>query len=128
MGIKAVTFDAYGTLVRNEDLRSIPRRIVADHQLAVDPDDVLRHWVDLYHEAVQASPFRTLRQIQADNLGRVLRRLDVAADPAPYVDLFFDVTTRVGSRRPRDRARPTARRPGPARDVGLRPDHLETTN
>lgn len=95
MPIRAVTLDAYGTLVRNEDLRSIPRRIVADHGLAVDPDDVLRHWVDLYHEAVQASPFRTLRQIQADNLERVLRRLDVAADPAPYVDLFFDVTTRV---------------------------------
>lgn len=95
MPIKAVTLDAYGTLVRNEDLRSIPRRIVADHGLAVDPDVVLRHWVDLYHEAVQATPFRTLRQIQADNLGRVLRRLDVAADPARYVDLFFDVTTRV---------------------------------
>jgi 2-haloalkanoic acid dehalogenase type II len=95
MSIKAVTLDAYGTLVRNDDLGSIPRRIVADHQLAVDPDDVLRHWVDLYHEAVQASPFRTLRQIQADNLGRVLRRLDIAADPAPYVDLYFDVTTRV---------------------------------
>ena len=95
MPIKAVTLDAYGTLLRNEDLRSIPRRIVADHGLTVDPDDVLRHWVDLYHEAVQASPFRTLRQIETDNLGRVLRRLDVAADPAPYVDLFFDVTTRV---------------------------------
>ena len=105
MPIKAVTLDAYGTLVRNEDLRSIPRRIVADHQLAVDPDDVLRHWVDLYHEAVQASPFRTLRQIQADNLGRVLRRLDIAADPTPYVDLFFDVTTRVDGSTPRCRRR-----------------------
>src|SRR5262245_46002244 len=95
MPIRAVTLDAYGTLVRNEDLRAIPRRIVADHRLAVDPDEVLRHWVDLYHEAVQGSPFRTLRQIQVDNLGRVLQRFDVAADPAPYVDLFFDVTTRV---------------------------------
>jgi len=95
MAVKAVTFDAYGTLVRNEDLVAIPRRIVADHGLAVPVDDVLRHWIDLYLEAIQASPFRTLRQIQADNIGRLLRRFDVGADPAPYVDQFFDVTTRV---------------------------------
>ena len=60
MPIRAVTFDAYGTLVRNEDLRAIPRRIVADHGLAVSVDEVLRYWVELYFEATQASPFRTL--------------------------------------------------------------------
>jgi len=95
MPIKAVTFDAYGTLVRNEDLLAIPRRIVADHGLAVAVDDVWRLWSELYFEATQVSPFRTLRQIQADNVGRLLRSFDVGADPTPYVDLFFDVTTRV---------------------------------
>jgi hypothetical protein len=50
MPIKAVTFDAYGTLLRNEDLMLIPRRIVADHGLSVPIDDVWRLWIDLYGE------------------------------------------------------------------------------
>ncbi len=95
MTIRAVTFDAYGTLLRNEDLRLIPRRIVADHGLSVSADDVWRMWIDLYFEATQVPPFRTLREIQAQVLTRVLRRFDVAADAAPYVELYFEVTTKV---------------------------------
>jgi 2-haloalkanoic acid dehalogenase type II len=95
MSIRAVTFDAYGTLLRNEDLTLIPRRIVADHGLSVNPDDVLRTWVDLYHEGTQREPFQTLRQMEGQTLSRVLERLGLVADAAPYVDLFFQVTTRV---------------------------------
>ena len=95
MSIRAVTFDAYGTLLRNEDLTVIPRRIVADHGLSVSTDDVLRTWVDLYHEATQRAPFQTLREIEGHNMRRLLRRLGVVADAAPYVDLFFQVTTKV---------------------------------
>ena len=95
MSIRAVTFDAYGTLLRNEDLTVIPRRIVADHGLSVSADDVLRTWVDLYHEATQRAPFQTLREIEGHNMPRLLRRLGVVADAAPYVDLFFQVTTKV---------------------------------
>ncbi len=95
MTVRAVTFDAYGTLLRNEDLMLIPRQIVADHGLSVRSDDVLRIWIDLYFEATQRSPFRTLREIQGQVLRRVLRRFDVGADEAPYVDLFFQVTTKV---------------------------------
>lgn len=92
---KAVTFDAYGTLLRNEDLMLIPRRIVADHGLPVRPEDVFRLWLDLYYEATQASPFQTLRTIQGHVFARVLRQFDVDADVAPYVALFFQVTTKV---------------------------------
>jgi 2-haloalkanoic acid dehalogenase type II len=95
MTVRAVTFDAYGTLLRNEDLTLIPRRIVADHALAASADDVLRAWVDLYFEATQESPFRTLREIEERILPRVLRQFGVTADATPYVDLFFDVTTTV---------------------------------
>jgi 2-haloacid dehalogenase len=95
MPVKAVTFDAYGTLLRNEDLMLIPRRIVADHGLSVRIDDIWRVWIDGYHEATQRPPFRTLREIQGQVLGRVLRQFDVGADVAPYVDLFFQVTTKV---------------------------------
>jgi FMN phosphatase YigB (HAD superfamily) len=93
MPVKAVTFDAYGTLLRNEDMRVIPRRIVADHGLSVRSEDVYRVWIDLYYEATQLSPFRTLREIQGEVFSRVLRQFDVGADAAPYVDLFFEVTT-----------------------------------
>jgi 2-haloalkanoic acid dehalogenase type II len=95
MTVRAVTFDAYGTLLRNEDLMLIPRRIVADHGLSVLSDEVFRIWIDLYFEATQRSPFRTLREIQGQVLHRVLRQFDVGADAAPYVDLFFQVTTKV---------------------------------
>ncbi len=73
----------------------IPRRIVADHGLSVPIDDVWRVWIDLYSEATQLPPFRTLREIQGQILPHVLRRFGVGADAAPYVDLFFQVTTQV---------------------------------
>jgi len=95
MPVKAVLFDAYGTLLRNEDLMLIPRRIVADHGLPVPIDDVWRAWTDLYSEATQLPPFRTLREIEEQILLGVLRRFGGGGDAAPYVDLFFRVTTKV---------------------------------
>jgi 2-haloalkanoic acid dehalogenase type II len=95
MAIKAVTFDAYGTLLQNEDLTLIPRRIVADHGLSVGGDDVLRRWIDLYFEATQQRPFRTLREIAEQILPRVLQEFGATTDAAPYVELYFQVTTKV---------------------------------
>jgi 2-haloacid dehalogenase len=95
MPIKAVLFDAYGTLLRNEDLMQIPRRIVADHGLPVPIGDVWRVWTDLYTEATQVPPFRTLRAIEEQILLGVLRRFGAGGDSTPYVDLFFQVTTKV---------------------------------
>jgi 2-haloalkanoic acid dehalogenase type II len=95
MPIKALTFDAYGTLLRNEDLMLIPRRIVADHGLSVPTDDVYQFWIERYYETTQLSPFRTLREIQGQVLSRVLERFEVRDDVTRYVDLFFQVTTTV---------------------------------
>jgi 2-haloalkanoic acid dehalogenase type II len=92
---KAVTLDAYGTLVRNEDLVLIARRIVADHAVSVSVEEVHRFWIERYYEATQASPFRTLREIQGEVFPRVLREVGVDADAAPYVDLFFQLTTKA---------------------------------
>ena len=95
MPVKAITFDAYGTLLRNENLMLIPQRIVADHGLSVSSDDVWQVWITLYFEATQLTPFRTLRDIQGHVLPRVLRHFDVRADAVPYVELFFAATTQV---------------------------------
>jgi len=95
MPIRAITFDVYGTLLQNENLISIPQRIVADHGLSVGSDDVWRLWLTLYFEATQLTPFRTLRIIQERILSRVLRQFDVRASAMPYVDLFFELTTKV---------------------------------
>ena len=92
---KAVTFDAYGTLLQNPGVTAVARRIVADHGLSAPTDDVARCWVDLYHEATQRSPFQTLRVIHGEILPLVLHRFGVSADTAGYVDLFFRETTRV---------------------------------
>jgi 2-haloalkanoic acid dehalogenase type II len=61
----------------------------------VSIDDVWRTWIDLYFEATQQPPFRTLREIQGQILPRVLRQFAVPADAARYVDLFFQVTTKM---------------------------------
>jgi 2-haloacid dehalogenase len=95
MPIKAITLDAYGTLLQNENLMLIPQRIVADHRLSVSIDDVWRMWMSLYFEATQLTPFRTLRVIQETILSRVLRSFDVRGAAGPYVDLFFELTTQV---------------------------------
>ena len=94
---KAIIFDAYGTLLRNDDLALIPRQIVVDHGLSVQVDDVWRAWSELYIEATQIVPFRTLREIEAYNLPRLLRQFGAppTADAAKYVELFFQVTTSV---------------------------------
>jgi len=93
--IKAMTLDAYGTLVRNESLILIPQRIVADHGVSASVDDVWRMWLEFYFEATQQTPFRTVRTIQEIILARLLRCFDVRADAGPYVDLFFQLTTHV---------------------------------
>ena len=95
MPFKAVIFDAYGTLVRNEGHMLIPRRIVADHALTADVEDVVRVWIDCYADATQRAPFRTLRAIHAEIMPQVLQHFGVQADATPYVDLFFRVTTSV---------------------------------
>jgi 2-haloalkanoic acid dehalogenase type II len=95
VSVKAITLDAYGTLLQNERLRLIPQRIVADHGLSVSIDDVWRMWAALYFEATQLTPFRTLREIEDAILPRLLQSLEVSAPAAPYVDLFFEVTTRA---------------------------------
>ena len=95
MPLRAITFDAYGTLVRNEDLMLVPQRIIADHNLSVSVHDVWRVWSDFYFEATQETPFRTLRQIETDITARLLQHFGIRADATPYVDLFFEVTTKV---------------------------------
>ena len=74
MALRAITFDAYGTLIRN---------------------DVFEAWIDGYFAATQQTPFRRLREIQHTVLSHVLHRLGVDADAAPYVELFFELTTKV---------------------------------
>jgi 2-haloalkanoic acid dehalogenase type II len=95
MPIRAVIFDAYGTLIRNEGLHRVPHHIVADHGLAARVEDVFEVWITRYFEATQRPPFRTLREIQRESLGGVLRSFGVDADVTPYVELFFELTTKV---------------------------------
>jgi 2-haloacid dehalogenase len=92
VAIRAVTLDAYGTLLRNEGLGLIPRRIVADHGLPAGAEEVQQAWLDLYVEAILEPPFRTLRAIQEEVFPRLLRRFGAHADATPYVDLFFRLT------------------------------------
>lgn len=90
---------------QGRDLRRL-RNAAAERRVDADPAQyrpitgcrcawTRRVWSDLYFEATQAPPFRTLREIEGDILPRVLREFAVSADAAPYVDMFFQVTTNV---------------------------------
>ena len=93
--VKAVTFDAYGTLIENRGVVTVAARMVDDHRLPCSADEFCALWVDGYYEATQLTPFRTLREIHTQILPGVLRRFDVTCDVGGYVDLFFEATTSI---------------------------------
>jgi HAD superfamily hydrolase (TIGR01493 family) len=64
-------------------------------KLSTSVDEVFNAWGDLYCDATQRPPLRTLRAVQVEILRRLLTRFGVVADESSYVDLFFQITTRV---------------------------------
>jgi len=72
---KAVIFDAYGTLLRNDDLALIPKQIVADHGLSA------RDWANVAPRTIRLDELTTTRkELALDQL------LD--EDSTFYGDLF----------------------------------------
>ena len=67
--IRALTLDAYGTLLRNEALKLIHARIASDHGIAAPAEEVSRICTELYYAAARATPFRTLRHLEHDVYG-----------------------------------------------------------
>ena len=97
MTIRAVTLDAYGTLL-DLDSQAEPavRAIVAEQGIDLVPAEVARAWTESFfallhaYDAEEPLPFRTIRELTAESLGEVLRRFRVAGDVERGVEVWFD--------------------------------------
>jgi len=87
--IRAVTFDAFGTLVDTgrDVLIRVARKVVEDHRPSLDPEDLLDTW-DRYFFGAETERFLTLREVTEDSLARALAEYRIEADPAPYVEVL----------------------------------------
>lgn len=85
--IRAVTFDAFGTIVdtgRNA-LIGISGGIVRDHLPGVAPEQFLESW-DVHFFGIDHNPFLTLAEATRVSLAQALREYRLDADPEPYVE------------------------------------------
>src|SRR5438128_4466338 len=85
--VRAITFDAFGTLIGTgrDVLIRIARAVCDDHQLAVDPEALLATW-DRYFFGPEGDSFLTLEEITEGSLGKAFREHGIEGDPRPYVD------------------------------------------
>ncbi len=85
--IRAITFDAFGTIVDTGRavLIGVAGRVVRDHLPAVPPERFLERW-DGHFFGIGPGPFLTLSQATEASLARTLGEYGVRADPRPYVE------------------------------------------
>ena len=87
--IRAITFDAFGTIVTSgqDALTRVSGRVVRDHLPAVDAARFLRRW-DHYFFGIDHTPFLTLAEATEASLERAFEEFGVEADPEPYVEML----------------------------------------
>jgi len=87
--IRAITFDAFGTIIDTgrDALIRISDRIVRDQFLAVDAAGFLERW-DVHFFGIDHDPFLTLAEATEVSLARAFLEFEVEADPGPYADLL----------------------------------------
>ena len=85
--VRAITFDAFGTLIDTgrDVLIRIARSVCEDQRPSLDAEALLATW-DRHFFAAETAPFLTLAQITEDSLEKTFREYGIGATPAPYVD------------------------------------------
>src|SRR5438046_9846814 len=103
--VRAITFDAFGTLVDEgpDVLIGIAREICKDHRPSLRPDALLAAWGRYLYSAADLDPFRSLSQLTRESLGKTFLNHRIEADPNPYIES-------LKSRRPQADAYPETRR------------------
>jgi 2-haloacid dehalogenase/putative hydrolase of the HAD superfamily len=87
--IRAITFDAFGTIVDTgrDALIGVASRVVQDHGLAATPAGFLERW-DHYFFGIDHDPFLTLAEATRVSLTRAFDEIGVQAAPGPYVEML----------------------------------------
>lgn len=85
--VRAITFDAFGTIIDTgrDVLIRIASEVCADHRPALDPEALLATW-DRHFFGADTETFLTLAEITEDSLEKAFREYRIDADPRPYVD------------------------------------------
>ena len=88
-GIRAITFDAFGTIVDTgrDALLRVSDRIVRELFLDVDAARFLERW-DHYFFGIDHDPFLTLAEATDVSLARAFAEFETDADPGPYVEVL----------------------------------------
>ena len=95
--IRAVTLDAYGTLL-DLDSQAVPavRAIVDEQGLGVPPVELARAWTESFfallhsYGADEPVPFRTIRELTTESLDEVFEGFHVTGDVGRGVEVWFD--------------------------------------
>src|SRR5438046_10255617 len=85
--VRAITFDAFGTLIDTgrDVLIRIARSVCEDQRPSLDAEALLATW-DRHFFAAETAPFLTLAELTADSLEKTFREYGAEATRAPYVD------------------------------------------
>src|SRR5207253_11346840 len=86
--VRAITFDAFGTLVDEgpDVLIGIAREICKDHRPSLRPDALLAAWGRYLYSGADLEPFRSLSKLTRESLGKTFRDHRIEADPSRYVE------------------------------------------
>lgn len=87
--IRAVTFDAFGTLIDTgrDVLIHVARAVCMDHRPSLAPEKLLETW-DRYFFGAEQEPFQTLEDTTDDSLARAMADFGMEGDTRPYVDML----------------------------------------
>ncbi len=87
--VRAVTFDAFGTIVDTgrDVLIQVARRACAENRPSLDPETLLETW-DRYFFGADTETFHTLREVTTDALAMAFVDFGIDADPEPYIEIL----------------------------------------
>ena len=87
--IRAVTFDAFGTLIDTgrDVLIHVARAVCQDHRPGLAPERLLETW-DRHCFGADYDEFQNLALTTEDSLARTLAEYGIDAEPRPYVEML----------------------------------------
>ncbi len=87
--VRAVTFDAFGTIVDTgrDVLIHVARRACEDNRPGLDPETLLEAW-DRHFFGADTETFFTLREVTSDALAKAFADFGIDADPEPYLEIL----------------------------------------
>jgi len=87
MMLRAVTFDAFGTIVDTgrEVLIQVARAACEENRPGLSPEKLLEVW-DRYFFGAETERFLTLREVTSDALAKAFADFGIGADPEPYIE------------------------------------------